>query len=194
MGLLIYTGFDWRRLQQILDDKFNTYSDGTVSTYPRFLGKVVEGRAFAVSHIFEDVASGASTYIMLENPSGSGVDAYIVAVTVSSLGQAYVRVYREFTVVSQGAAKTPQNLNLGSGNASGLNVYVGGSYDVAGAEPSHESVVPGGGWPRIFGQVAEVGEALLMPPGTSILVEHVNKAGTSVDMSSRIIWWEDPLE
>jgi len=163
--------------------------DGTVIIYSRLFNKILEGKAFSVSHRFEGISADASADIFFENPSGSTKNIFIVAVEVGGFGAGWVDIYRDNTVSSSGTQLTPTNLNLSSTNSSVANVEYGGTYTVG--TLAHQTVLPGGTLVRSLGSIAEVGENVVLPPNNNFLVRITNKSGTTNDYSIRIIWWEE---
>jgi len=41
------------------------------------------------------------------------------------------------------------------------------------------------------GDLAEIGESVVIPPGFTLVVQITNKSGAATDMSVRFIWWEE---
>jgi hypothetical protein len=166
------------------------FIDGTLIMNPRLFYKIYEGYGFAISHRFENVASDASVNIYFEDPSGSGMEVFIVVIDVISFAQAWVDVYRGVTP-SGGTAITPVNLNFGSIITSIATVKYGVSY--SGGTLVHSTVCPGGSKVQATGGVAEVGETVVIPEGFNFLVKVTNKSTASTDLSIRIVWWEETL-
>jgi len=164
-------------------------ADGTLTVAERFQRKIEEGKAFAVSHRFEGLATNASAELYFENPSGSGRTVYIVIVEVVGMAQGWVDIYRGNTVSTPGTPLTPMNLNLGSTNASVVNVEYGGVY-VAGTLALN-TVLPGGNLVRAVGSAVEVGETVKIPEGNNILVRATNTSASAQDLSIRVLWWEE---
>jgi|Deesub1362A_J573_1020465.scaffolds.fasta_scaffold00327_8 hypothetical protein len=156
------------------------------------LKKIRDGYAFSVSKRYEAVAADDSVYMYFKNPSTNTRTIYMVAVECSSNAQGWVDVYRNVSVTTPGTAITPINLNLGSSITSSVEVRYGGVYDTTGATKVHETVAPGGTGVHATGWVAEVGEAVLIPPDDyDLLFVYTNKSGAAEDMSIRMIWWEE---
>jgi len=168
-------------------------ADGTLISNQRFLKKIKDGYGFSVSHRFTGVASGASGYMYMENPSGSTREVFIIAVECSSFAQTWVDIYRGVTVTAPGTAITPVNLNFNSSNPSVVSAEHSGTYDLTGAQPVHETVIAGGSGVFATGGVAEVGEVVVIPPNNNFLVIHTNQSGSAQDMSTRILWWEEEV-
>ena len=152
--------------------------------------KIIEGKAFSVSHRFENVASDAYVDLLFSNPSGSGKSANLVVIEVITFAQSHVDVYRGVTVTSTGTSITPLNLNLGSANESVVDVEYGGTYSPTG-DPALNTVCPGGNRVRAVGGAVEVGETAIIPENYNILVRVTNKSDSSTDLSIRILWWEE---
>jgi len=157
--------------------------------YPQFFRKIIEGKAFSISHRFEGVASDAHADLFFENPSGSGKDVHIIVVEVTSLAQAWIDIYRNSSIASSGTPLTPTNLNFESSNSSVVSAEYGGSYTLGSLV--HNTVVPGGSHIRAIGGAVEVGESVVMPEGFNFLIRATNKSASSTDLSIRIIWWEE---
>jgi len=166
------------------------FFDGTQIVNPRFFYKIYEGYGFGLSHRFEGVTDGSSVYLYIENPAGSGRTVFMITIDVIPLGQAHVDVYRNNTVTSPGTKLNPVNLNLGSGIQSVVYAEHGGSYTVG--ELVKPTVCPGGTKKRVVGGAVEVGESVVMPPGSNFLVKLTNKSGATIDMAIEALWWEEP--
>jgi len=186
----------YKAFKMVLDEKFPKsllqFIDGTVIVNARFLMKIYEGKAFSVSHRFEGVASGASVDMLFENPSGSNTDIYVIIIEIVTFAQGWVDIYRNVTVTASGTTLTPVNLNLSSTNQSVAHVEYGGTYSTP-ATPALNTVVPGGSLVRAIGGATEVGECLIMPEGSNILVRVTNQSASAQDLSVRILWWEDTV-
>ena len=161
---------------------------GAITTITPLATKILAGRAFSASQIFESVSSGSSVVVSFTNPEGSGKTVSIVAIEVASFGQAHIRVYRNPTV-SGGTPVTTINLNMASDNTPVCSVLHSVSW--SGGELAHQTVLPGGSHIRAVGNLAEVGESVIIPPNYSILVELTNKSASAVDASIRFIWTEE---
>jgi len=182
------------KLQELVDRierKILQFLDGALTVDTRFAHRIERGYAFSASHRFESVASDETRDVWFENPDGSGREVNIVAVEVALLGQAWIDIYRDNVKIASGIPIPTMNLNLGSPNEAVALPEYGGQYQAG--KLAHSTVAPGGRLVRILGSVVEVGERLKMPPGYNILIRVTNKAGTTVDFSVRLIWWEDPL-
>jgi len=167
------------------------FDDGTQITDPRFEYMVHKGLGFSISHRFESVADDASADVYFENPAGSGVEVYIIAIEVTSLGSAYIDIYRGNTVNAAGTPLTPINLNFKSGGDSRANVEYGGTYTTGNLTLS--TLCPGGSKKEAVGGQAGVGEVVVMPLDFNFLVRVTNKSGGATDLSIRILWWEEPV-
>ena len=119
----------------------------------------------------------------------AGVTIYIISIDIVAFAQAWVDIYRDNTITTNGTAITPINLNLGSTNTSPALVEYGGSYTIG--QPVHSTVVPGGSLIRAVGGASEVGESVIIPETKNILVRVTNKSASASDISIRIIWWEE---
>jgi len=182
---------DFAKLQTLPENVPLQFVDGTLITNIRFFKKIYDGYGFSISHRFENIGADAAVEVYFENPSASGKTAFIVAIECGSFGQAYIDLYRDVSVTSSGTSLTPVNLNQGSTNTSVVDVEYGGTYDISGAELVHNTVLPGGSKVRAIGDLAEVGESVVIPEEYSFLVRLINKSAAATDMSMRIIWWEE---
>jgi len=163
-----------------------------VISRPWFHEKIRQGRVFSVSRRYEGVSNGDTIYMMFENPGDSGVVAYVAAVEVIPDGKSYVDAYRDFEVSAAGEEQSPVNERLSSSNMAKCKVYYGGSYSV-GAK-AHETIAYGGRKNNAIGSLVEIGESVVIDPGYRVLFAITNKSGTTIDISIRIIWCEDPAE
>jgi len=184
---IVYVGVE--EIKKALRETLLTFLDKSLIVNPGFFYKIYEGKGFSISHRFVSVASDASADVYFGNPSGSGRTAYIVAVEVVSLAQAWVDIYRGVTVSTPGSSITPVNLNLSSENTSVAKVEHGGEY--SGGELVHSTVCLGGSHIRAIGGATEVGESVVIPEDNNFLVKVTNKSASSTDLSIRIIWWEE---
>ena len=182
-------GVDPAEIKRILKDFFNKSSDGALITSRQLWQKIVDGKAFSVSHRFTNIASNAEAVMVFNNPSESDRTAYIVIIEVVTMAQAWVDIYRDNIITDIGTAITPMNLNLGSNNTSVMQVGYNGAY-VEGTLALN-TVCPGGTRVRAIGGATEVGESVVIPPGKNMLVKVTNKSGSAQDLSIRILWWED---
>jgi len=165
------------------------FEDGTVAIVPRLFYKIWAGQAFSASYIFEGVADDDAATALFENPSDSGKTATIIAIETVSFGQAHVRIYRNPTIAAAGTVMPTINLNMSSTNSCICSAYQGTSW--SGGELAHQTVLPGGSRPRAVGDLAEIGESVVIPPGFTLIVQITNKSGAATDMSVRFIWWEE---
>jgi len=182
-------GVDPAEIKRILEDFFNKSSDGSLITSHQLWQKIVDGKAFSVSHRFTNIASNAEAVMVFVNPADSDKTAYIVAVEVITMAQAWVDVFHDNDITDIGTRVTPVNLNLGSNNTSAMQVGYNGSY-TEGVQAVN-IVCPGGSHIRAIGGATEVGESVVIPPGKNILVKVTNKSASAQDLSIRILWWED---
>ena len=184
----------YRAYREVLDEKIPypvlQISDGTTMTYPRFFIKILEEKGFICSHRFEGVASDASVDMYVENPSGSGVYMYIIAVEIASYGQGWIDFYRNNSISTSGTRANIFPLFLGSAKTSKIYIEYGGTYTLG--DLAMYTITPGGRRSRAIGSLAEVGETLIIPPGQNMVIRFTNKSDTTVDVSIKIIWWEDP--
>jgi|Deesub1362A_J573_1020465.scaffolds.fasta_scaffold00652_18 hypothetical protein len=170
------------------------FTDGTGIFNQRLLKKISDGYGFMASKRFTAVASGSTAEMYFENPSGSGRNIYVILIRCVSEAQGTVDIYTGVSVSSSGTTITPVNLNLGSTNTSIANVEHSGTYDITGATLFQETVAPGGTGVHATGDIAEVGESVIMPPNdTDLLIIYTNESGSAANMSIRIIWWEDKI-
>lgn len=165
------------------------FEDGTVAVVPRLFYKIWVGRAFSTSYIFEGVAADATATALFENPNDSGKDATIIAIEAVSFGQAHIRVYRNVTVTNAGTAMPTINLNMSSSNSAICNVYHTPTW--SDGDLAHQTVLPGGARPRAVGDLAEIGESIVIPPGFDLIVQVTNKSSAETDISMRFVWWEE---
>ena len=163
-----------------------------VVSEPWFHEKIEQGKAFSVSKRYTGVGNGDTIYMMFENPSDSGVIACIAVVEVIPDGKSYVDIYREFEVTSEGELQQPVNERLSSGNTAKCKVYYGGEYSVG--TKVHETIAYGGRRNSAVGSLVEIGESVIIDPGYRMLFAITNKSGSTIDISIRIIWCEDPVE
>ena len=156
---------------------------------PFFRKKIEEGKAFAVSHRFEGVASDASVSIYFENPPYSGKTVYVQLIRVTPLANAYLDIYRNATRTGIGTKLTPFNLNMGSPRESVVDVEYGGTYE--GGQLAVNETCPGGSGVRAIGEVVEVGENIIIPPGHNIVITVTNVSASATDISIKILWYEE---
>ena len=159
---------------------------------PWFHQRVRAGRAFSVSRRYASVDNNESVYMMFENPSDSGVIACVAAVEVIPDGKSYVDIYREFEVTAEGELQQPVNERLSSDNTAKCKVYYGGEYSLG--TKAHETIAYGGTKNNAIGSLVEIGESVVIDPGYRALFAITNKSGSTIDISIRIIWCEDPVE
>jgi len=201
----VFGGFDYGIIQAMLlagqtrvmlvDILGNVVSDVKLSDIASKIqplrDKIDQGFGFSASDRGEDVPSGSTFQIMLENPANSGKTIHIVTVECTSTGQARVDIYHGGSITG-GTSITPRNLDLSiTTNQSVAQVTSGGTVDVTGLTPSKKTVVPGGKSIRVVGGAAEIGEAVKMPPGTKLLVIMTNTSGVNADMAIEYLWWEE---
>ena len=165
------------------------FQDGSIVQDTRFAKKIDEGKAFSASHRFVNVAADEVIETFFENPSTSNKKANIITVEIVVQGTSFIDIYRDNVKVSSGTSIPIMNLDLSSPNTSEVIVEYGGTYTPG--TLAHQTVAPGGSKIRAIGSVSEVGERVKIPPGYNILVRVTNKAGTSITISTRFLWWEE---
>ena len=163
-----------------------------VISRPWFQEKVKQGRAFSVSRRYVGVDNNDAVYMMFENPSDSGVIACVAAVEVIPDGKSYVDIYRDFEVTVEGELQQPVNERLSSDNTAKCKVFYGGEYSLG--TKAHETMAYGGTKNNAIGSLVEIGESVIIDPGYRLLFVITNKSGSTIDMSIRVIWCEDPVE
>ena len=163
-----------------------------VISRPWFHEKVRQGKAFSVSRRYVSIDNNESVYMMFENPADSGVVACVAAVEVIPDGKSYVDIYRDFEVTAAGEEQTPVNERLSSGNTAKCKVYYGGEYSLG--TKAHETMAYGGTKNNAIGSLVEIGESVVIDPGYRLLFAITNKSGSTIDISIRVIWCEDPVE
>ena len=190
--------FDYAKsqLQEAVQNAITSWSssplrlnDNSFAVGSRFEERIEQGLAFSVSKRFENVASDTVVEILFSNPNGSGKTVYIVAIEIIATGQGFVDIYRDVTIETAGIQLNVMNLNLGSTNVSSCVIETGGTY--TNGTLAHQTVVYGGTKVNAVGSLAEVGERIIIPEGRNFMIQFVNKAQTSIDLSIRILWWED---
>lgn len=166
-------------------------NDNSVASAPRFEDRIEEGRAFSSSKRIDGLASGSIVQFVFVNPQNSGKDVYIVAIEVVATGQGAIDIYRDVTITNIGNTVPIMNLNFGSNVSSVCQIGYNGTY--SGGELAHQTVAPGGIKINAIGSLSEVGEKVKIPPGRNFMLQFENRAQTSIDMSLRFLWWEDPV-
>jgi len=198
-GTLHDASFDPNMFQQALRTELNqanititqtNYTRLLTTQVPPFYNKVKEGYAFSGSKRFTSIAADANFTVLFENPVDSGKTAAILSIAVTGFVQCYVDIYENITVTSYGTPITIRNLNLNSTNTNICKIYYGGTYDLTNAIKVHETLVPGGSKQFAIGSSSEVGEAVIIPPGKSILLVVTNKSASASDFSIQILWSE----
>lgn len=132
------------------------------------------GRVFAVGG--EQVTTiAANASLLLENPTGSGKNVYIISWSIYADAAASVRYHLD--AVSTGAILTPENLNLDfNGGASPINSVV--------IARMGAGVLSGG---RIFNVAHRVNSQspveksvlVKLPPGRSVAIQFVSSSATN---------------
>jgi len=159
-----------------------------IVVHPLF-NAIEDGVAFSASQRVS-ISNGSTVGFYFENPSGSGKKVYIVAIIARGKAEGDIDIYEGATVTTPGTAITPRNLNLGSTNTSVCNIEYGGAYDISGANLVKPDVLPGGSGVRAVGDLAEVGDTIIMPPGTSLLVNVTNTSQSASDYAVSFKWIE----
>lgn len=170
-------------------DGFLKFDDGTLIINPRFQKKIENGNGFAVGHRFEGVGTDESIYMYFENPINSGVKAYIISILVTSTAKAYIDIFRNNTVLNPGITLKPINLNFASNNTSKIHVEYGGTYSLG--VRTLDDLNPGGVIATAIGWVSDVGESVVVNPGSNFVIKITNKSNVTEDIAIRIIWWEE---
>ena len=169
----------------------NTYGNPIVD---RILGqKILDGKAYITPHRIENLANGSSESIYFSNPSDSGKRIHIIAIIVSSLAQAFLDIYKNPSVTANGTQLTPVNLNLSVNTPSAVYIECGGTYDISSADKIYEDVIPGGKKNKAVGVLAELGENIVLPAGTSFLITLTNNSGAASSYAVHIIHYEEEV-
>lgn len=140
-------------------------------------------------------ASGGVFTLHLSNPEGSGVDANVQRIKITSQFEGVIDVWDTFTSApSGGTAATIDNLLLDSNQDNGMgqiDVLTGVSF--TGENPHYQSVLPSGGPGGSFGGQLEEG-APLIEPGREIVVEVTNQSGSDDDAAITVVYVEEERE
>jgi|Deesub1362A_J573_1020465.scaffolds.fasta_scaffold00330_92 hypothetical protein len=164
--------------------------DGSEVVSPLFRAKTEEGKSYSASVRQDAVADASNLTIYLENPGGSGRTLYLVIAECVSTGQGDIDIYEGATSTG-GTDIEPRNLNLGITTPSVANVTHSGTVNLSGANLVHQTVAPGGRLVRAVGSASEVGETIIIPETKNFLLIFTNRAGTTANMSVRLLWWEE---
>jgi len=147
--------------------------------------KVDEGKAWSSSKRFT-LDAGSSKQVVLINNSGKTIK--VVAVEVSSEGNADLDIYSDVTVEAQGEPWTISNLNLGSDYMIDVRIEDGGTY--SGGTKRHETIAYGGAKQFAVGSLSEIGEGVILPSGRNIMVVVTNTTTQSIKISLRFLFYE----
>ena len=150
---------------------------------------IERGQAFSASgRASIDAAESLGFYF--ENPSGSGKNVFMIIITVRGTAKGDLDIYDKVSVTTPGTQINPRNLNLGSTNTSVCYIEYGGTYNISSAIPVKVDVLPGGSKIRAVGDAAEVGESIMLPPGTSVLVVITNTSTDTARYAVSFLWIE----
>ena len=107
----------------------------------------------------------------------------------TAFGQAYLNVYKKAKYTSGESVKV-LNLNLAGRDSPSITLRK--NVSIQSAELIYPTIIPGGQKIMITGGLAEVGEYVIMPQGTNLLLEIINKAGTNTTIAVTFEWVEVP--
>jgi len=147
--------------------------------------KVDEGKAWSSSKRFT-LNSGESKQVVLINNSGKNIK--VVAIEVSSEGNADLDIYSDVTVEAQGDAWVISNLNLASDYMIDVRIEDGGTY--SGGTKRLETIAYGGAKQFAVGSLSEIGEGIILPSGRNIMVVVTNTTTQSIKISIRFLFYE----
>jgi len=161
------------------------FSDKTVLVNQRLLVKIIDGDAYLAGQRIEGVGSGSSAYFEFENPSGSGVYANIIMISLSGTGNGRVNMYpkNRYTVTASGTNAEILNLNPASGKTAKCKFRYGGSYTLG--TPVIRQVLPGGSRIRAVGATVMTDLNMRIPENYSLLMEIVNQSASAEDFRLR---------
>ena len=159
--------------------------------YDLYLRPYIEqGKAFSSSKRVS-IESDSSEYFYFENPQGNDKTAYIATVVIGGKAEGDIDIYENVTVTDKGTPMKIRNLNLGSSNVATCKTYYGGSFsNLTEDNLAHQTVLPGGSKIRALGYLSEVGEAVVIPPGESMLIVLTNTSTDTSKYSIEIMWYE----
>jgi len=146
---------------------------------------VDEGKGFSSSKRFT-IASGSSVSAVLNNKSGKRIK--VVAVEIDTTANLEVDIYDNVTISASGNKWIIRNLNLESDYMTSVEVEDGGTY--TGGELVHQTIAHGGTKNQAVGSLSEVGEGVIIPPNSNILVQLTNKNTQDVKCSIRFVFYE----
>lgn len=132
-----------------------------------------------------DLASSGTLALLLDNPSNSGIDAFIYFGDIYQEDESTVIIYDEVSSVSGGSSGRVENNYIGSSNTSSLTVTQDPSY--SGDNTHQKATFVGSGSHGIFD-----GYKVLLPPGEKILIEITNDGSGNSETSIRVSWAEKP--
>jgi len=190
--------FDYAKEQvkEAVLDAINAWLQSPLQTYDNCLvvtsrleDKIERGIAFSVSKRFNSISSGESVKIVFINPSQSNKKAHIVIVEIISTGQGAIDVYKDVTIEQSGIQLGAMNLNFGSANTATCIVETGGTYTAGSLV--YEGVVHGGIRVNAVGSIITLGKSIIVSEGKNFMLQFTNRAQTAVDVSIKIIWWEE---
>jgi len=147
--------------------------------------KVDEGKAWSSSKRFT-LDAGSSKQVVLINNSGKNIK--VVAVEVSSEGNADLDIYSDVTVEAHGDVWVISNLNLASDYMIDVRIEDGGTY--SGGTKRHETIAYGGAKQFAVGSLSEIGEGVILPSGRNIMVVVTNTTTQSIKISLRFLFYE----
>ena len=147
--------------------------------------KIEEGKAWSSSKRFT-LDAGSSKQVVLINNSGRNIK--VVAIEVSSEGNADLDIYSDVTVEAQGDAWVISNLNLASDYMVDVRIEDGGTY--SGGTKRHETIAYGGAKQFAIGSLSEIGEGIILPSNRNIMVVVTNNTTQAFKISLRFIFYE----
>lgn len=140
-------------------------------------------------------ASGGTTNLQIENPSGSGVNANIQLIHINTQFEGIVDVWDQFsTAPSGGTADTPDNLLMDSEQANGSgSMNVNTDVTFTGSNTHIEDVIPSGGPGGNIGGPFDLGSPLIEPE-REIVIEVTNQSGSDDEAAITVVWAEETIE
>lgn len=148
------------------------------------------GKSFTVKDRTEGVSDDDSAYYLVINEGER--NAWIIVTSADATGRAYVNVYFDFTVSDNGTQLpiVKHNMLLADVTATSLKVYASPTVTSTG-DPVLKDLITGAGGKKSVGSEANIGMGALIPPGSKLLVEIINKSGATGDVAFEINWWEE---
>jgi len=171
-----------------LNDAYNSVVQQLSLLQPIY-ERISAGCCYLASHVFAQIQPGGSADLLLSNPRGTKVVCHVALLEVVPTGIASVSAYTNVTVTAVGTQVPALNLNLSSTLTPVLIVEYGGTYTAG--DPVLRTVAPAGAPYRVVGSLADVGENLVMPEDTRILVRTSNTSQYAIDAAVRVLWWEE---